>query len=125
LRELIIQESKRDIIFVDTAGKNFKEKAHIDNLREFIDAGKFSQIYLVLSGNHSSKFYESALEAFGKLSPSSLIITKIDESNSLGTLYSVINENMLPISYITTGQQIPDDIEPADKLLLTKLILPD
>jgi flagellar biosynthesis protein FlhF len=125
LRELIIQESKRDIIFVDTAGKNFKEKAHIDSLKDLIDAGKFTQIFLVLSGNHSSKFYESALEAFGKLSPNSLIITKIDESDNLGTLYSVLNENMLPISYITTGQQIPDDIEPADKLLLTKLILPD
>jgi flagellar biosynthesis protein FlhF len=125
LRELIIQESKRDIILVDTAGKNFKEKSHIDSLKDLIDAGKFTQIYLVLAGNHSSKFYESALEAFGKLSPNSLIITKIDESDNLGTLYSVLSENMLPISYITTGQQIPDDIEPADKLLLTKLILPD
>ncbi|MBS3999853.1 MAG: flagellar biosynthesis protein FlhF [Desulfobulbaceae bacterium] len=125
LKELIIQESKRDFIFVDTAGKNFKDKAHIESLREFIAAGKFSQIYLVLSGNHSSKFYESAYESFGKLTPSSLIITKIDESDSLGSLYSILNENMLPISYITTGQQIPDDIEPADKLLLTKLILPD
>lgn len=125
LNDTISREQERDFIFVDTAGKNFKDSNSIKELEEFSKSVKFSSIYLVVPSNHMESYYRAVIEAYSSLKPTSLIITKIDESDSLGELYSGICENNTPISYITTGQQIPDNIEPADKSLLAKLILPD
>lgn len=125
LSEAIIREQERDFIFVDTAGKNFKDANTIKELAELAKGTKYSAIYLMIPSNHTESYYRTVFEAYSSLKPTSIIITKIDESDTLGELYSAICQDIPPISYITTGQQVPDDIEPADKSLLAKLILPD
>ncbi|HVW01640.1 MAG TPA: signal recognition particle protein, partial [Planctomycetaceae bacterium] len=53
----------------------------------------------------------------------SLVLTKLDEASGMGPLLSVARRSSLPISYITTGQNVPDDIEPADAQRLARLVL--
>ena len=63
------------------------------------------------------------IENYGKLSYDKLIITKLDETLAYGALYTVIKEAKKPIAYITTGQNVPDDIRIPKKDEIVRLIL--
>ena len=52
-----------------------------------------------------------------------LILTKLDEADSLGGVLAVLGQSSRPVSYLTTGQAVPDDIEPANRMRLARLIL--
>jgi flagellar biosynthesis protein FlhF len=62
-------------------------------------------------------------EKFAAVSPTSMILTKLDEAASSGNLLSVTRKVGLPVSYLTTGQDVPDDIEPANASRLARLVL--
>ena len=62
-------------------------------------------------------------EKFSGLGVTSLLLTKLDEAASLGSLLALSQAAQLPLSYLTTGQNVPDDIEPADEHRLARLIL--
>jgi len=125
LNETIIKEQNRDFVFIDTPGKNFRSPSTIAELKELIKGLKVNSIFLVIPSNHTESFYKSIFEAYSTLKPTGIIITKLDEVDTLGELYSAICNEVLPIAYLSTGQKIPDDIEPSDKSFLAKLILPD
>ena len=78
---------------------------------------------LVLSA--TTKFTEclDAVQRFAKANPQKYLFTKIDEACNLGTLVSLLYHAPKPLSYITTGQNVPDDIELADPERLTTLML--
>ena len=78
---------------------------------------------LVLSA--TTKFTEclDAVQRFRKANPQKYLFTKIDEACNLGTLVSLLYHSPKPLSYITTGQNVPDDIELADPERLTTLML--
>ena len=78
---------------------------------------------LVLSA--TTKFTEclDAVQRFQTSNPQKYLFTKIDEACNLGTVFSLLYHAPKPLSYITTGQNVPDDIEPADPDRLTKLML--
>ena len=56
-------------------------------------------------------------------SASSLVLTKLDETHELGVMLNLARRVNLPISYLTTGQDVPDDIEPADTQRIARLVL--
>ena len=62
---------------------------------------------------------------FSPLGANGIILSKIDEAETIGSIATVLKDFKVPVAYITTGQQIPQDIEPATKSLLGKIILPD
>ena len=65
----------------------------------------------------------ATVEQFGVANATSLILTKLDEAAGLGSLLSLVQRVDLPISYVTTGQDVPDDIEPARASRLARLVL--
>ena len=65
----------------------------------------------------------SAVERFAIVQIDRLILTKLDEADSLGGVLAVLGLSSRPVSYLTTGQAVPDDIEPADREALARLIL--
>jgi flagellar biosynthesis protein FlhF len=62
-------------------------------------------------------------DRFTAVNPTAMVLTKLDEAAALGTMLSICRHVKLPVSYITTGQNVPNDIEPAHALRLTRLIL--
>ena len=66
---------------------------------------------------------ESAVERFALVRADRLILTKLDEAEGLGAILGVLGQANRPVSYLTTGQAVPDDIEPADRKRLARLIL--
>ena len=81
--------------------------------------------YLVQSATVNEHTFIDVLDKFSVLSPDALIITKIDEAVSLGAMVSILRKKSLPLAYFTTGQTIPDDIEPADIERIASHILPE
>ncbi len=114
-----------DFIFVDTAGTGPFNSRNIDELYNLLSGVQFDYKYLVLQANLGRTAIHSVIKAFSKLKPSSLIITKLDETLSYGELVEALNSVQIPISYFSNGQNIPDDIEQADKKTFIELLLPE
>jgi flagellar biosynthesis protein FlhF len=77
----------------------------------------------VLSAVAGQRSLRSAVERFAVVQFDRLILTKLDEAESLGGVLAILGLSSRPVSYLTTGQAVPDDIEPADRNRLARLIL--
>lgn len=115
--------SNCDVILVDTTGRSSKNIMQILELRSFIDKIEEKHVFLVISSITKSKDIEAILNGYSSLNYSSLIITKLDETSSYGSILSITNKSNKNISYITTGQSVPDDIKNPDQEELVRLIL--
>jgi flagellar biosynthesis protein FlhF len=113
--------SNCDTIYIDTVGRSQRSADKIMELGRFIDAADPNEVHLVLSANFSLSTVRDIYKKFKSLKPNRLLITKTDEAVSLGMLLSLARDSRLPFSFVTDGQSVPDDIEPAsgDKLAKT------
>lgn len=112
-----------DVVLVDTAGRSQHDTTRLDELREFLDAAKPDTSHLVLSLAAAESVIRAASERFGALGPGRLILTKLDEAVDFGVVANVAALVKLPLSYVTTGQEVPDHIEPASAERLARLVL--
>ena len=105
----------RDIILIDTAGQSQYDLARIEALRNLMPTDLSIDVHLLLSISTTPfEMNETAIN-FKPLKYQSYIFTKKDEARTCGSVLNQIMEHQLPVSYITTGQSVPEDIEPANK----------
>lgn len=117
--------SSFDLVLVDTAGRNYQDKQYVDELKDVIKFNDEMDIYLVLSLTTKSK---DLLEIYKKFKPipiKSLVFTKLDETNSYGNLFNIPIMDKLGISYLTVGQDVPDDIVVPSIQTLCEYIMED
>ncbi len=112
-----------DLVFIDTAGRSPRDEVKIRELGEFLLQARPDEVHLVLSAVAGHRSLRAALERFALVQVDRLILTKLDEADSLGGVLAVLGLSNRPVSYLTTGQAVPDDIEPADRKRLARLIL--
>jgi flagellar biosynthesis protein FlhF len=112
-----------DLVFIDTAGRSPRDEVKIRELAEFLRQARPDEIHLVLSAVAGQRSLKAAVDRFATVQIDRLILTKLDEADSLGGILGVLGMSSRPVSYITTGQAVPDDIEPADRMRLARLIL--
>jgi flagellar biosynthesis protein FlhF len=112
-----------DLVFIDTAGRSPRDEVKIRELAEFLLRARPDEVHLVLSAVAGERSLRSAVERFAAVPVDRLILTKLDEADSLGGILAVLSLSSRPLSYLTTGQAVPDDIEPADRKRLARLIL--
>lgn len=122
LSEAIKQFSDKDVILIDTAGRNSKNRADMLDLVRFLDCGVPVETYLVLSANTKYTDLVDILENFKDLQPTNLILTKLDETSSFGSMISLLSRCKKGVSYVTTGQNVPEDIMPASPAKLARLL---
>jgi flagellar biosynthesis protein FlhF len=122
LRRAIRRHEDKDVILIDTGGRNPYKWISILELASFFKGIEDLEIHLVLSAATSSKENLSAVERFGALALSRILFTKIDETVDHGAIVNVASACRKPISYLTTGQSIPDDIEVAEYGRIVELI---
>lgn len=103
----------KDLILVDTAGRSQKNKHHIKELKQFLAGRNPDETHLVLSANTKLDDLLETAEAFQEISFNRLIITKLDETSELDNIIEFLEKIKIPISYVTTGQSVPEDIEVA------------
>ena len=103
-----------DLVLIDTAGRSPRSDARVEQLVEMLRPAQPDETHLVISAASSASSISQTIGGFGPVSPTSTILTKLDETPHLaGPLASII-EGGLPLSYTTNGQQVPDDISVAD-----------
>jgi flagellar biosynthesis protein FlhF len=92
-------------------------------LREFLAVVPDVELHLVVSTTTHGKTIESTAGRFAALGFHMLILTKVDETVSFGSLVSALISIGRPVSFVTDGQNVPDDIMPADPERLADLVL--
>ena len=104
-------------------GRSPRDEVKIRELAEFLLQARPDEVHLVLSAVAGQRSLRAAVERFATVQVDRLILTKLDEADSLGGVLAVLGLSSRPVSYLTTGQAVPDDIEPADRKRLARLIL--
>ncbi len=113
-----------DLILIDTAGRSPRSDARIEQLRGMLAAARPDETHLVLSATSSHETIQNILHGFAPIRPTSAILSKLDETSQTASVLAALEGHEIPISYLTTGQQVPDDIETADEQALVKELLP-
>ncbi|MFJ7730420.1 flagellar biosynthesis protein FlhF [Lysinibacillus sp. NPDC097231] len=103
-----------DLVFIDTAGRNYKEVKYVDDLQRLIKFDDQAESFLVLAMTTKEKDMVNIVEQFKQLPIEKFIFTKIDETNSIGTLINLMIKYNKGLAYYTNGQEVPEDIEEAD-----------
>jgi flagellar biosynthesis protein FlhF len=119
----IEQYQQKDLIFVDTAGRSPYNYEQMEELREFVDIAKPDEIILVMSVTTDNNDLINIYERFQSIGVDKLIFTKLDETYNYGSILNALYEIKKPIAYLTTGQNVPDDIEVPDSLRLAQMLL--
>lgn len=113
----------RDIIFMDTAGRNFRNEMYVSELNALLHAGGKSETYLVLSLTTKYKDMKAIADNFSKFKLDKVLFTKRDETDTFGPIINLLSEFPLQLSYMTTGQNVPDDFTIANENEIIDLIL--
>jgi flagellar biosynthetic protein FlhF len=112
-----------DVILIDTTGRSSKNTMQISELRAFVDKVNTDNIHLVISCTTKNKDIEVITNGYKLLKYNSIIVTKLDETSTYGSILNILECADKPISFVTTGQNVPDDIKMMNPKELTNLIL--
>ncbi|WP_435008903.1 GTP-binding protein [Tundrisphaera lichenicola] len=123
MRRAIDELGDVDLVLIDTAGRSPRDEVKIRELADFLAAARPDEVHLVLSAVAGERSLRAAVERFAVAQADRLILTKLDEADGLGGVLAVLGQADRPVSYLTTGQAVPDDIEPANRSRLARLIL--
>jgi flagellar biosynthesis protein FlhF len=123
MRRAIDELGEVDLVLIDTAGRSPRDEVKIRELSDFLAAAQPDEVHLVLSAVSGERSLRSAVERFAVAHADRLILTKLDEADGLGGVLAVLGHADRPVSYLTTGQAVPDDIEPANRARIARLIL--
>ena len=125
MKAALYRHRDKRLVLVDTAGRSPRNQFQLAELQALLAVDPYIETHLVLSATTK---YTDALEAvnrFAVCSPQKFLFTKLDEASNLGTLFNLLYQFPTTMSYVTTGQNVPDDIELANPGKLANLILGD
>ncbi|MGE7822953.1 flagellar biosynthesis protein FlhF [Paenibacillus sp. NPDC093718] len=112
-----------DLVLMDTAGRNYRNELLVSELQSLFSHSDQSETYLVLSLTSKSSDMIEIADHFSKYELDKVIFTKMDETGSYGSLFNLIDAHNLRLSYMTNGQNVPDDLLMADSERLCHLLL--
>ena len=106
-----------DKVLIDTAGKSPYNAKQVKSLAAYFPEGWGGEIVLTVSSTARQTDLFQNLDAFASLKPSGVCVTKLDETNAIGAVYTATRRSDLPIVWTTDGQRIPEDIARFDACL--------
>lgn len=125
LSELMKRLSDRRLVLIDTAGMSPRDRNLALQFSELQGISKPIKTLLVMAANSQAGTLHEVVSRFGATALTGCIFTKLDESTRIGGAISVAIRRALPIAFITDGQRVPEDIEPAraDRLVIRAMQL--
>jgi flagellar biosynthesis protein FlhF len=112
-----------NLLFMDTAGRNYRIKEYVTEIEKLLASGLPSETFLVLSLTSKYSDMEAIVQSFENIQVDKVIFTKIDETRTYGAILNLVVNYKLALSYFTTGQNVPDDIEIAAPDKIVSLLL--
>ncbi len=125
LREAVDRNSHKDLILIDTTGRPSKNLYQLKELKAFLEVLDLADIYLVMNATTQKRDMIQIINDYKITAYSKMIISKIDETVTPGSILNAAYYTGLPIAYITNGQDVPDDIEVANPKLLAGYVMRD
>ena len=108
------EHEDKDIVFIDTAGKKPGDLQHQSDIEKLVRLSGASEVYLVIAAPTSSRACGEIIKNYNCLRDYKLLVTKTDETDSTATILNAKWLSGRPLSYVATGQNVPDDIQIAD-----------
>ncbi len=115
LAQALEEHRGKDWVFIDTPGFTAGEMEDGADLARLIASHPEIDTHLVLSASMKPADLARVIDRYEIFQPKKLLFTRLDDTDRLGALVSEASRRSLPISFLATGQQIPDDLEPAVK----------
>jgi flagellar biosynthesis protein FlhF len=112
-----------DVIFMDTAGRNFRNEMYVSELNALLKTQGNSETILVLSLTTKYKDMKAITNNFNKFKLDKVLFTKMDETDTYGSIVNLIYDFSLQLSYVTNGQSVPDDISEINEQHIIDLLL--
>lgn len=111
-----------DHVFIDTAGRNFRERVYVEELNKMLNNYLNLETYLVLAATAKEEDMAKIYEQFEMMSVDGLIFTKTDETENLGGVINFIMNYSIPVAYLADGQDVPDDLHiAAPEIIINKV----
>ncbi|RME36407.1 MAG: flagellar biosynthesis protein FlhF, partial [Planctomycetota bacterium] len=123
MKDAVAKLADREVILVDTAGRSQRDGAKIRELRSFFDMVRPDEIHLVLSGTSGEAVLDQTIREFREVGVDRVLFTKLDEAIGFGVMLACLQKAQAELSYVTTGQDVPEDIHVGEPRALVKLIL--
>lgn len=125
LQGLIKAHDDKDLVLVDTAGRNQNDAKGIGELESFAQAVPGMRFNLVLNSQSRDEALYSSVKGFGSLPLDSLTFTRLDEGTAHGPILNAMVLAKKPVAYLSTGSRVPEDIEAASRERLMRYIMPN
>lgn len=109
-----------DLILVDSTGRSHKNTQQLGEMKGFLDVIPDKNTYLVVSMTTKNSDFIKTIKSYESMEYDHLVLTKLDETQSYGNIVNAFYHSDKPITYISTGQVVPDDLEKASKDILFK-----
>lgn len=122
MRRSLDEFADMDLVLIDTAGRSPRDELKIQELQAMLQPAAVDEVHLVLSAVSQASSLISTAENFAPAGITAMVLTKLDELPHLGGLLSIARDIPLPVSYLTTGQDVPDDIEQASARRIARLL---
>ena len=113
LPDLLDSLSGQQLVLIDTAGASPRDPDLARRLRLMNQANARIETSLVIPASIQAGAIEEAMKLFAVARPASCVITKVDEAVSLGGVLSALVRHKLPVAYVSDGQRVPEDLQPA------------
>jgi len=123
LKDALAGMRQLDVVLIDTAGRSQRDQAKIEELRQFFDVIRPDEVHLVLSSTCGPAVLAQTTERFRGVGFDRVIFTKLDEAVGFGVILTCLEKVGAQLSYVTTGQDVPDDIHVGERRALARLIL--
>ncbi|MFS0637496.1 flagellar biosynthesis protein FlhF [Mesobacillus foraminis] len=114
-----------DVVLIDTAGRNFRDRKYVDDLKQIIDFDREMETFLVLSLTAKQLDMEEICKQFSLVPIDKFIFTKTDETSVYGALINLPEKFSRGIAYLSNGQDVPDDLLSAEPAQIAKLLFGD
>ncbi len=122
INEALNRCSDSDIVFVDTAGRSRHNNQHMEELKDFLMRLNPDETHLVVSATTKNSDLKEIITRYIDTGIDRLLFTKLDDTNTLGNVYNTLVNYQIPVSYFTSGQCVPDDIEIAQTGRFIKML---
>ncbi len=115
--------SHLDVVFIDTAGRNFLNERFVEELKEVLDFKEEMTTFLVLSLTSKMSDMKKITDQFWNVGIHQFIFTKKDETTSIGSMYEISRTYQKSAAFVTDGQNVPEDLIPFTKELMVRTIM--
>lgn len=123
LKKALSKLAGMDVVLIDSAGQSHLDSKRMAAMKTMIESVPSIETHLVVNASMERIDMSETVESFSVLSPVSYVFSKVDETKRMGRLIDQMLDHQLPLSFITNGQEVPEDLVLASKKQVLNLLL--